>query len=418
MYVLKEYMMKTKMKSFGPWAVALVLISALVLSACNAPFIPTQNLDDAVQKAMQTLQAQATLEAFQTMVAHMTSTPGSLPGETPTVPASTALPPTPAPPTQVPTVAITIIPPTATWVPPTATVIPPSPTPKPCNRIEFVSDVTIPDGTKIVGGTSFVKTWRLRNAGSCTWSTAYDMAFVDGDLMSGPKFVDMPKEVKPGETIDLSVTMIAPSTPAKYTAYYNLVDQNGKRFGPKADGTGSFWVKIESTPGKNIAYSFAAEACSATWTSNGSSDPLKCPGKTSDISKGYVIPKANPIREDGGKENEPGLITRPDNTSGGFITGQFPEIAIKNGDKFKATIQCEGGMNNCDIYFVLEARSGSEPVVLLGSWHEAFDNNWRPISVDLSWFAGKNVTFYLTVRNGATSADNSGLWLQPIIYRP
>lgn len=110
--------MKTKMKSFGPWAVALVLISALVLSACNAPFIPTQNLDDAVQKAMQTLQAQATLEAFQTMVAHMTSTPGSLPGETPTVPAGTALPPTPAPPTLVPTVAITIIPPTATWVPP------------------------------------------------------------------------------------------------------------------------------------------------------------------------------------------------------------------------------------------------------------------------------------------------------------
>ena len=410
--------MKTKMKSFGPWAVALVLISALVLSACNAPFIPTQNLDDAVQKAMQTLQAQATLEAFQTMVAQMTSTPGSLPEETPTVPASTALPATPAPPTLVPTVAITIIPPTATRVPPTATVIPPSPTPKPCTRIEFVSDVTIPDGTKIVGGTSFVKTWRLRNAGSCTWSTAYDLAFVDGDLMGGPKFVDMPKEVKPGETIDLSVTMIAPSTPAKYTAYYNLVDQNGKRFGPKADGTGSFWVKIESTPGKNIAYSFAAEACSATWTSNGSSDPLKCPGKTSDISKGYVIPKANPIREDGGKENEPGLITRPDNTSGGFITGQFPEFAIKNGDKFKATIQCEGGMNNCDIYFVLGARAGSEPMIELGSWHEVFDNNWNQISVDLSAFAGKNVTFYLTVHNGATSADNSGLWLQPIIYRP
>jgi hypothetical protein len=212
--------------------------------------------------------------------------------------------------------------------------------------------------------------------------------------------------------------MIAPSTPAKYTAYYMLVDQNGKRFGVKADGTGPFWVKIESTPGKNIAYSFAAEACSATWTSSSSSDPLKCPGKTSDISKGYVIPKANPIREDGGKENEPGLITRPDNTSGGFITGQFPEIAIKNGDKFKATIQCEGGMNNCDIYFVLEARSGSEPVVLLGSWHEVFDNNWNAISVDLSSFAGKNVIFYLTVRNGATSADNSGLWLQPIIYRP
>ena len=75
-------------------------------------------------------------------------------------------------------------------------------------------------------------------------------------------------------------------------------------------------------------------------------------------------------------------------------------------------------MNNCDIYFVLAARSGSESMIELGSWHEVFDNNWNPISVDLSSFAGKNVTFYLTVRNGATSADNSGLWLQPIIYRP
>jgi len=413
--------MKTKRNSLGLWAVVLVLISALVLSACNAPFAPTQNLDDAVQRAMQTLQAQATLEAFQTMVAQMTPTvPASavpptqpLPGQTEAAPTDTSVPPTSVP----PTVVITPIPPTPTRIPPTATRIPPTPTPKPCNRIDC-GDVTIPDGTKVISGTSFVKTWRLKNAGSCTWTKAYDLAFVDGDRMSAPNYVDFPKEVEPGESIDLSVTLVAPGTPGKYTGYFMLVDQNGNRFGPKSDGTGSFWVKIESIRGVGVVFNFAAEACRATWTSNGSSDPLKCPGKTSDISTGYVIAQAAPIREDGGRENEPGLITRPDNTGSGFITGVFPEITIQNGDKFKATIQCEGGMEDCDIYFTLKARAGSEPEVELGSWHEVFDGHWNPVEVNLSSFAGQKVTFYLTVRNGSTASDNSGLWLNPIIYRP
>ena len=94
--------MKTKKSSIGLWAVVLVLISALALSACNAPFAPTQNLDDAVQRAMQTLQAQATLEAFQTMVAQMTPTvpvtavlpTQAVPGETQVVPTNTSVPPT------------------------------------------------------------------------------------------------------------------------------------------------------------------------------------------------------------------------------------------------------------------------------------------------------------------------------------
>jgi len=420
--------MKTKKTNVGLWAIVLVLLSALALSACNAPFMPTQDLDDAVQRAMQTLQAQATFEAFQTMVAQMTPTvpatavvpPQPLPGETQVPPANTAVPPTAVPPTNtaVPTVVISPVPPTPTRIPPTPTRIPPTPTPKPCNRIDFRGDVTIPDGTKVIGGTSFVKTWRLRNDGSCTWTKAYDMAFVDGDRMGAPNYVDFPKEVKPGESIDLSVTLVAPGTPGKYTGYFMLVDQNGKRFGPKADGTGSFWVSIESIRGTGVVFNFAAEACRATWTSAGSSELLKCPGKTSEIASGYVIPQANPIREDGGKENEPGLITRPDNTGSGFITGEYPEITIQNGDKFKATIQCEGGMNNCDIYFTLKARAGSEPEVELGTWHEVFDNNWNRVTVDLSAFAGQKVTFYLTVRNGATASDNSGLWLNPIIYRP
>jgi hypothetical protein len=312
---------------------------------------------------------------------------------------------------------VTVVPPTATSVPPTATRIPPTPTPLPCNWVEFVKDVTIPDGTKITGGTSFTKTWRLRNAGSCTWTTQYDLAFVKGDQMSAPNYVDMPKAVKPGETIDLSVDMIAPSAPGKYTAYFMLVNQNGMRFGTGSDAKGAFWANIEVVQAKNVFYSFASEACKASWSSN-AAGTLSCPGKTKDVNIGYVIPQGEPIREDGAKENEPGLITRPDNSADGFITGYYPFVAIKNGDRFKATVMCEGGMTNCDIYFTLQYRIGSEPVQTLGQWHEVNEGMWTRVDIDLSALAGKNVQFILTVNNGNDATQNSGLWLNPIIYRP
>ena len=63
--------------------------------------------------------------------------------------------------------------------------------------------------------------------------------------MSAPNYVDMPKAVKPGETIDLSVDMIAPTAPGKYTAYFMLVNQNGVRFGTGSDAKGAFWANID-----------------------------------------------------------------------------------------------------------------------------------------------------------------------------
>jgi len=59
-------------------------------------------------------------------------------------------------------------------------------------------------------------------------------------------------------------------------------------------------------------------------------------------------------------------------------------IQSPNGDKFKATIMCEGGMTGCDIYFRLQYRTGTGPVQTLGEWHEAFDGMWYRAEVDLS----------------------------------
>ena len=49
-----------------------------------------------------------------------------------------------------------------------------------------MADVTVPDKTEIYADHKFVKTWRLLNAGTCTWTTKYSLYFVSGKQMFGP----------------------------------------------------------------------------------------------------------------------------------------------------------------------------------------------------------------------------------------
>lgn len=105
-------------------------------------------------------------------------------------------------------------------------------------------DVTVPDGKNYAKGATFVKTWRIKNDGTCTWTTNYDLVFDHGDSMSGPNTVKLPASVSPGNTIDLSVSLKAPSSNGTYQGFWKLQDGNGNRFGIGEDAKISFWVKI------------------------------------------------------------------------------------------------------------------------------------------------------------------------------
>ena len=408
--------MKNKTNRPNRWTILLGtgLAVALFIAACNIPLSPT-NTGDPVEQAIQTLQAQATQDFYATVVAQLTPTAtlAAQPGETtvaPTQPQPTA--------TQVPTIIVvtaTPLPPTA--VPPTATPIPPSPTPLPCNHGTYIDDITYPDGTKVVANTSFTKTWRVKNTGSCTWNDQYDIAFVKGDQMGAAAYYDLPKAVKPGETIDISIPMTAPASVGTYKGHWQLVNPNGVKFGTGAESKGTFWVEINVIDGKGMVYNFATSACDAKW-SNSLKSNLPCPGSETSSDNGYVLTKKNPIREDGAKENEIGLITRPDDSGGGYIQGIYPAFPIKNGDRFRAALQCEGNSPKCKLKFELYYRLLDGKPTELGEWHEISDNLWSKVDIDLSALAGEKVEFYLVVWNDGTSVDNRGLWLNPIIYRP
>jgi hypothetical protein len=160
---------------------------------------------------------------------------------------------------QVSSAAQTSPTPTATTsVTPTQPVATPEPTAQPSptsvpavgcvDRASFVGDVTVPDNTYLSPGQSFVKTWRLRNAGTCTWTTDYALVFVGGHSMGGASSVPLREPVGPGRTVDLSVTLTAPAGKGTYEGRWQLRNADGRLFGTGSNGGGAFWVRIVVGP--------------------------------------------------------------------------------------------------------------------------------------------------------------------------
>ncbi|HND49479.1 MAG TPA: NBR1-Ig-like domain-containing protein, partial [Anaerolineales bacterium] len=85
-----------------------------------------------------------------------------------------------------------------------------------CDAAQFLADVTYPDGSLVPRNTTFVKIWRIRNVGTCTWSTSYSVVFTGGDGMGASTSIGMPGSVAPGQYIEIPVTMVSPSKDGNY----------------------------------------------------------------------------------------------------------------------------------------------------------------------------------------------------------
>ncbi len=122
----------------------------------------------------------------------------------------------------------------------------PSDTPIPCNLAKFVKDVTIPDGTKFEPGETFTKTWRLKNVGSCAWTSGFDIVFSGGDAMDAPASVQLTSgTVNPGQNVNVSVDLTAPASVGTYRGNWQLRDPSDVLFGIENSTSGLFWVEIE-----------------------------------------------------------------------------------------------------------------------------------------------------------------------------
>lgn len=313
------------------------------------------------------------------------------------------------------------LPATATPLPSTVTPIVPSPTPtatlppaSACDKAEFVQDVSTPDGTDIPAGQAFTKTWRLKNVGSCIWTTAYSLTFVSGDQMGGAAASALPATVPPGGTIDLTAYLTAPSVPGTYKGYWMLRNPAGGFFGIGPNGDQPFGVSIDVPGAASGGYDFAAEACNATWVSG--AGVLPCPG-TDGSSSGFILKLANPVLENGVTDSRPGLLTAPQMVNYGWIQGVYPAFVVQAGDHFQSTVNCEYGATGCDVYFRLDYQVAGGAINTLWAFHERYEGLYYNIDLDLTPLAGQNVKFILTVlSNGAANGDRA-VWVAPRLVR-
>jgi hypothetical protein len=285
-----------------------------------------------------------------------------------------------------------------------------------CDWAQFVADVTVPDGTNFAPGAAFKKTWRLKNIGTCTWTTSYSLVFDSGERMGGPTPVNLPVTVAPGQTVDLTVDMTAPSAAGVYIGYWKFKNASGGLFGIGAAANRSFWVKINVTSGGSsggTGYEFVANAASATWSSGAGT--LSFPGTDGD-SRGFSSTGLHWIFEDNSSPQS-SMLVAPQNITNGYIQGIYPPFRVQTGDRFQAQVGCELQATGCYVQFRLDYQIGSGPTINYWTFREKWEGLTKSAVVNLDRLAGQDVKFILVVSAYGTSSGDRALWGNPVITR-
>lgn len=178
----------------------LAILALLILTACSGGGVSAPTATAVDIKALQTA-------AVETVVAGITQTAAAMPTATPTI--------TPIPVT--PTEKVTLTPAL-------------SATPQLCDNSAFVSDASVPDGTQMTAGQAFVKSWKVKNIGTCTWKTTYTLIFAYGEKLGGLTTA-LPVEVLPNTEVEISVNLKAPDKSGNYSGYWRMANNNGTPFG-------------------------------------------------------------------------------------------------------------------------------------------------------------------------------------------
>lgn len=188
----------------------LVALAVFALTSCGAK--PTPDL------SLISTEIAATVHADLTSTALMQPTATATLGITPTPlqlsPTATATQNIPAPATEAVTAPLA---PTSTG-----------------DNAKFIADINIPDGTVVNSGEVFDKTWKFENTGTTTWTQAYTLRFLEGNLFgddNNATYVYIPGNVAPGKTVEISVPFRAPAVAGSFNSLWKLYTPEGFAFG-------------------------------------------------------------------------------------------------------------------------------------------------------------------------------------------
>ncbi len=107
---------------------------------------------------------------------------------------------------------------------------PPPPPISPEPGVFFLADITIPDDSPMEAGMTFRKTWRVQNSGNVPWDASYRLVHWDGEPMTTQTKQPLPS-AKPGEQVEISVDLTAPTKSGIHFSDWRLVAGDGRPFG-------------------------------------------------------------------------------------------------------------------------------------------------------------------------------------------
>jgi polar amino acid transport system substrate-binding protein len=124
---------------------------------------------------------------------------------------------------------------------------PPPPAPACLDGMAFLADLNYDDQNMtappiLAPGQPFVKSWRVQNTGTCTWTPDYVVAYVNGnrpEARMGGAATPIGFTVAPGGLLDLSVSLVAPQAYGTFQGFWQMRNPLGQYFGQV------MWVGIQ-----------------------------------------------------------------------------------------------------------------------------------------------------------------------------
>jgi polar amino acid transport system substrate-binding protein len=135
----------------------------------------------------------------------------------------------------------------------------PTPTPAatstaapPAGCVDGLTFVGHPDGMgspsnpiQVGPGQKFTKVWRVKNTGTCTWDSNYELVFSSGARMGGQP-APIQGQVAPGQEYDVAVDFVAPQGGGTYQSIWQMTNAQGTGLGERLK------VSVVVTPGPTV----------------------------------------------------------------------------------------------------------------------------------------------------------------------
>ncbi|HLE91263.1 MAG TPA: NBR1-Ig-like domain-containing protein [Anaerolineales bacterium] len=91
-------------------------------------------------------------------------------------------------------------------------------------------DVNIPDNTVMTPGQDFIKTWKVKNNGSCPWGAGYKLVYAGYTNPMSGQFQPLTEVVQPGQEVEVSVQFQAPDEAGEYLSAWQMSNPAGVTF--------------------------------------------------------------------------------------------------------------------------------------------------------------------------------------------